>query len=57
VPQAAIRRSAGLDLVEIGTGEATRTVSVVPGPVIATPEGPMVEILSGLRAGDTVILP
>jgi hypothetical protein len=57
VPPAAIRRSAGLDLVEIGTGEATRTVSVVPGPVIATPEGPMVEILSGLRAGDTVILP
>ena len=57
VPQAAIRRSAGLDLVEIGTGGAARTVSVVPGPVLATPYGPMVEILSGLRSGDTVILP
>jgi hypothetical protein len=29
----------------------------VPGPVVATPDGPMVEILSGLRSGDTVILP
>jgi hypothetical protein len=57
VPQAVIRRSAGLDLVEIGTGGAARTVTVVPGPVVATPDGPMVEILSGLRSGDTVILP
>jgi len=57
VPQAAIRRSAGLDLVAISTGGAVRTVTVVPGPVVATPDGPMVEILSGLRAGDTVILP
>ncbi|MCA3450388.1 MAG: efflux RND transporter periplasmic adaptor subunit [Rhodobacter sp.] len=57
VPQAAIRRSAGLDLVAISTGGAARTVTVVPGPVVATPDGPMVEILSGLRAGDTVILP
>ena len=57
VVPAAIRRSAGLDLVEIGTGGAARTVTVVPGPVVATPDGPMVEILSGLRSGDTVILP
>lgn len=57
VPQAAIRRSAGLDLVAISTGGVARTVTVVPGPVVATPDGPMVEILSGLRAGDTVILP
>ena len=57
VPQAAIRRSAGLNLVAISTGGVARTVTVVPGPVVATPDGPMVEILSGLRAGDTVILP
>jgi hypothetical protein len=57
VPQAAIRRSAGLDLVVISTGGVARTVTVVPGPVVATPDGPMVEILSGLRVGDTVILP
>jgi multidrug efflux pump subunit AcrA (membrane-fusion protein) len=57
VPQAAIRQSAGLDLVEIASGDATRTVSVVPGPVVITPDGPMVEILTGLKSGDTVILP
>ena len=57
VPPAAIRRSAGLDLVDIGADGATRTVTVVPGPIVTTPDGPMVEILSGLRNGDTVILP
>jgi RND family efflux transporter MFP subunit len=57
VPEGAIRRSAGLDLVEIVSGGASRTVSVVPGPVVGTPDGPMVEVLSGLRSGDTVILP
>ena len=36
---------------------ARRTVTVVPGPVVDTPDGPMVEILTGLRSGDTVILP
>ncbi len=57
VPEAAIRRSAGLDLVEIVAGGASQTVSVVPGPMVSTPDGQMVEILSGLRSGDTVILP
>jgi RND family efflux transporter MFP subunit len=57
VPEAAIRRVAGLDLVEIATGDGARQVTVVPGPVVATPDGPRVEILSGLRDGDTVILP
>lgn len=57
VPPAAIRQSAGLDLVEIVTDGMTRTVSVVPGPVVLTPDGPMVEVLSGLRSGDTVIVP
>ena len=57
IPAAAIRRSAGLDLVEIATADAIWTVSVVPGPVVDTTDGPMVEILSGLRSGDRVILP
>ncbi len=55
VPEAAIRRSAGLDLVQICA--EGRTVAVVPGARIDTAEGPMVEILSGLRSGDTVVLP
>jgi RND family efflux transporter MFP subunit len=57
VPAAAIRRSSGLDLVEIAAESGSRTVTVVPGPTVITPDGPMVEILSGLRPGDTVILP
>jgi RND family efflux transporter MFP subunit len=57
VPASAIRRSSGLDLVEIVVEGGSRTVTVVPGPVLRTSDGPMVEILSGLRQGDTVILP
>lgn len=57
VPQAAIRRSAGLDLVEIREGGENRTVTVVPGAVVTTADGPMTEILSGLRSGDKVIVP
>jgi RND family efflux transporter MFP subunit len=57
VPQAAIRRSAGLDLVDILAEGGHRTIPVVPGATVQTPDGPMVEILSGLRSGDTVLLP
>lgn len=57
VPAAAIRRSAGLDLVDITEGGETRTVAVVPGSALVTENGPLVEILSGLRAGDMVVLP
>ena len=57
VPQEAIRRSSGLDLVSIKVPDGERAVTVVPGPVVETADGQMREILSGLRAGDTVILP
>jgi RND family efflux transporter MFP subunit len=57
VPQAAIRRSAGLDLVDLSQDGTVRSITVVPGALVATPDGPMVEILSGLRSGDTVLLP
>ncbi len=57
VPAAAIRRSAGLDLVKIMTDGMLRTVTVVPGQTVLAPDGPRVEILSGLRSGDIVLLP
>lgn len=57
VPKEAIQRSAGLDLVSIKVPEGERSVTVVPGPMVETDDGQMREILSGLRAGDTVILP
>lgn len=57
VPQAAIRRSGGLDLVQILAEGGQRTVAVVPGALVQTADGPMVEVLSGLRSGDVVVLP
>lgn len=57
VPEAAIHRQAGLDLVRITTAAGARDVTVVPGPLVTTEAGAMREILSGLIAGDTVVLP
>lgn len=57
VPEAAVQRSAGLDLVNVVAGDVTRSVSVVPGAIVTTAKGPLVEILSGLRSGDMVIVP
>lgn len=57
IPEAAVQRSAGLDLVNVVAGDVTRSVSVVPGAIVITAKGPLVEILSGLRSGDMVIVP
>lgn len=57
IPEAAVQRSAGLDLVNVVAGDVTRSVAVVPGAIVSTAKGPLVEILSGLRSGDMVIVP
>lgn len=57
VPDAAIEQRAGLDLVTIKTAEGAVQVTVIPGAEVAGPDGPLREILTGLRAGDTVITP
>ena len=57
VPQAAIVQRAGLDLVRIKAPEGEVEVTVIPGAEVAGPDGPLREILTGLRAGDTVIVP
>lgn len=57
VPDAAIEQRAGLDLVRIKTAEGEAEVTVIPGAEVAGATGPMREILTGLRAGDTVIVP
>lgn len=57
VPATAIERRAGLDVVRLRAGEAIREIVVVTGGEVSTPEGPRIEILSGLRAGDKVIVP
>jgi hypothetical protein len=57
VPAAAITTRGGLDFVRIRDGGGAREVSVVPGALVDTPEGQLREVLTGLRAGDAVILP
>lgn len=57
VPDAAIEQRAGLDLVRIKTAEGEAEVTVIPGAEVAGATGPLREILTGLRAGDTVIVP
>ena len=57
VPPGAIETRSGLDFVRIRSGGAETEVTVVPGGTVETPEGSWREILSGLKAGDTVIVP
>lgn len=57
VPEAALQQRAGLDLVRVKTAEGEAEVTVIPGALVDGPEGKLREILTGLRAGDTVIVP
>lgn len=57
VPDAAIEQRAGLDLVRLKTPEGEVEITVIPGAEVAGPDGPLREILTGLRAGDKVITP
>ena len=53
VPKAALKLVSGIDLVAVATESGARDVTVVPG----REAGGKVEILSGLKAGDKVIVP
>lgn len=57
VPAGAITRKAGLDLVELVTASGRRHAAVVAGMPVETPTGMQIEILTGLQAGDRVVLP
>ena len=62
VPPQAVSTRHGIDYVTIlsdtGLGDTGMTeISVVPGQVHRTDAGPRMEILTGLRPGDTVVLP
>jgi membrane fusion protein, multidrug efflux system len=57
VPEAAIEKRGGLDLVTIATEAGETQVTVVPGAPVATDAGRMREILTGLAPGDRVIVP
>ncbi|TDH38768.1 efflux RND transporter periplasmic adaptor subunit [Pseudohoeflea suaedae] len=60
VPQSAIASRNGLDFVTVDTGAGTAERVVVTGGAVETTDagqGGLVEILSGLSAGDRVIVP
>jgi RND family efflux transporter MFP subunit len=55
VPQGALMSGSGLDFVQVETAAGPVLRAVVPGRRIDTEAGGMVEILSGLVAGDRVV--
>ena len=57
VPQAALTSHSGLDFVRIRQGGAEVARAVVPGETMLLDGTPHVEILTGLHAGDSVLLP
>ena len=57
VPQAALSSHSGLDFVRIRQADAEVERAVVPGEVLELDGAALVEILTGLHAGDTVLLP
>lgn len=57
VPQSALSARHGLDFVTVETGDGTVDRVVVPGRAIVAGDVDGVEIMSGLAAGDKVVLP
>lgn len=57
VPPAAITNRSGIDFVRVATSDGAREVAVVIGELVETPRGAEREILTGLRAGDRVLMP
>lgn len=57
VPKAAIETRAGLDFVRIVTPQGPREVAVVLGSPIGLEGAETIEILSGLKPGDKVVVP
>ena len=57
VPPEAVSTRHGVDYVTIVAEAATTEVSVVPGQIHNTDAGPRMEILTGLKPGDMVVLP
>ena len=57
VPQAAIATRSGLDFVRVVAGGVEVERAVVPGEVVTRDGEALVEILTGLAAGETVIVP
>jgi RND family efflux transporter MFP subunit len=57
VPRAAISTRAGLDFVRVVIGDAEVERAVVPGENVTRDGEALVEILTGLAAGETIVVP
>lgn len=57
VPPAAVTTRHGVDYVALVTAGGSLEVAVVLGETVQADDGPMVEILTGLRDGDKVLIP
>jgi len=57
VPPAALSNRAGIDYVTVKNNSGSNDIAVIPGEAFDTPEGPKVEVLSGLQDGDKVQTP
>ena len=57
VPAAAVATRHGIDFVRVVTADGPQDVAVVLGARSAADGSPLVEVLSGLRAGDRVVTP
>jgi RND family efflux transporter MFP subunit len=56
VPESALHRSGGLDFVSVETEDGVRDRVVVPGASLTRDDGAWREILTGLTAGDTIVI-
>jgi RND family efflux transporter MFP subunit len=57
VPVQAVTTRHGIDYVRLATGDRALDVAVILGDSLQTEDGPHVEVLSGLREGDRVVMP
>jgi RND family efflux transporter MFP subunit len=57
VPLQSVKTLHGVDYVRIASAQGEIDVAVILGETIETSDGPRIEILSGLRDGDKVVLP
>ncbi|MBX3582745.1 MAG: efflux RND transporter periplasmic adaptor subunit [Rhizobiaceae bacterium] len=57
VPRQAVKTLHGVDYVRISAPQGEIDVAVVLGEAVETADGPRIEILSGLRDGDKVVMP
>lgn len=57
LPQVAISTRSGVDLVTLSVNGGEQEITVIPGGMVETEDGPMREVLTGLRSGDQVVMP